>query len=280
MHPVQQVSDYDKKLLDEYRDYKRRIANQILVLNTMTESQGLMQESYEDKKAALELLQEAKQQQILLSQQKIDERSEDLSQLEALEKEMASKVDQIEKNAWSTVTYSVPAYNGDFFVWPQPSSTKINSDYGWRGNIGVPGASYDHKGIDIDAKMFDPVVAAAPGVVIDTSYHGTGGKTVIIDIGSNITLIYHHLNDYAVEVGQQVAAGQVVGYVGMTGVTSGPHLHFGVRVNGVYVDPKPFLGLPGYESKKPEEETTTQDGDQTGENTGETGSGEETETTE
>ena len=66
----------------------------------------------------------------------------------------------------------------------------------------------------------------------------------MIDIGSSITIIYHHLNDYAVELGEFVQAGQVVGYVGMTGVTGGPHLHFSVRVNGVYVNPRPYLGLP------------------------------------
>jgi murein DD-endopeptidase MepM/ murein hydrolase activator NlpD len=91
--------------------------------------------------------------------------------------------------------------------------------------------------------MYDPLVAAADGVVIYVGYYGTGGKTVMIDVGSGITIIYHHLNDYSVTTGQQVTSGQIVGHVGMTGVSSGPHLHFSVRVNGQYVDPKPYLGI-------------------------------------
>ena len=73
--------------------------------------------------------------------------------------------------------------------------------------------------------------------------------------------IYHHLNDYAVELGDHVEAGTIVGRVGMTGATSGPHLHFSVRVNGTYVNPRPYLGLPMPAQQQVTESTQKESGD-------------------
>ena len=240
---VQEVSDYDKKLLEDFQTARRSLADQRLMLGVMSDSAGIMQKVYLEQEEALNLMMEEKQKQIALCQTPIEEQTGTLTKLQTLEQEQAARLAEIESNAWRTYTLLKPEYDGKIFVWPQPSSTYITSDYGYRGYIGIPGASTFHQGIDIRASMYDPVVAAAPGVVIDTSEHGTGGKTVVLDVGNHITLIYHHLNGYAVKPGDTVEAGAVVGYVGMTGVTSGPHLHFSVRVNGQYVDPKPFLGL-------------------------------------
>ena len=240
---VEQVSDYDQVLLRNYQASRQQLANKLKMLETMTEDFGIMQEVYQDRQDALVLLSDEKEKQINDYQSQIDEEQAGLTKLQVQEQIQANRIAEIESTAHTTISRDVTPYDGATFVWPQPSSTYITSDYGYRGDIGVPGATANHQGIDISAHMYDPVVAAAQGTVIYVGYYGTGGKTVMIDIGSNMTIIYHHLNDYAVTKGQSVNAGQVVGHVGMTGATSGPHLHFGVRLNGQYVNPRPYLGL-------------------------------------
>ncbi len=265
---VQQVSLYDSLLLVRYQAARQKVANKMTMLKSMTEDYGAMQVYYQDQQEALVLLSDEKEKQILAFQAEIDEQQQDLTKLEIQRQEEANQIAYLEAqaaaaaaaaaarvngNSGSTesgtlnrapIVHDFVPYDGGLFVWPQPSSTRITSPYGWRGDIGVPGASKDHKGIDIAANLYDPVVAAASGTVIYVGYYGTGGKTVMIDIGQDLTIIYHHLNSYAVVVGDTVDAGQTVGYVGMTGVSSGPHLHFSVRLSGQYVNPNPYLGLP------------------------------------
>ena len=241
---VQAVSQYDSELLDEYKKTSTGIANRKLMLQVLIDGTGVLQKSYEEQQEAMVLMTEAKMDEILRYQSSIDAQKVEVGRQRTLEEEIEARLQEMEMAQLVTISYTPTTFAGGIFVWPQPSSFYITSDYGWRGDIGIPGASKDHKGIDISANMYDPVVAAAQGTVCYVGYYGTGGKTVMIDIGSSITIIYHHLNDYAVELGEFVQAGQVVGYVGMTGVTGGPHLHFSVRVNGVYVNPRPYLGLP------------------------------------
>lgn len=240
---VEQVSKYDEVLLGDYIAARQQLANRLKMLETMTEDYGVMEQVYKDRQDAIVILSDEKENQITAFQEQIDEQQAELTKLQVQEQMQANQIAEIERTARSNISYTPIKYPGGQFLWPQPSSTRITSDYGYRGDIGVPGASTYHQGIDIHANMYDPLVAAADGVVIYVGYYGTGGKTVMIDVGSGITIIYHHLNDYSVTTGQQVTSGQIVGHVGMTGVSSGPHLHFSVRVNGQYVDPKPYLGI-------------------------------------
>ena len=260
---VQQVSLYDSILLLRYQTARQKVANKMKMLKSMTEDYGALQAYYQDQQEAIVMLSDEKEKQILAYQSEIDSQQQDLTRLEVLRQQEANEIARLEAEARAAaaraatngsgtatnisrdpIVHDFVPYDGGTFVWPQPSSTRITSDYGWRGDIGIPGASKDHKGIDIAANMYDPVVAAASGTVFYVGDFGTGGRTVMIDIGQGISIIYHHLNNYAVVKGDTVDAGQVVGYVGMTGVTGGPHLHFSVRLNGQYVNPRPYLGLP------------------------------------
>lgn len=98
-----------------------------------------------------------------------------------------------------------------------------------------------HPGIDIGAAMGTPIRAAAAGTVIVAAYSGGYGNLVVIDHGNGLATAYAHQSQIAVSVGQQVAQGQLIGYVGSTGFSTGPHLHFEVRVNGSPVDPMGYL---------------------------------------
>jgi murein DD-endopeptidase MepM/ murein hydrolase activator NlpD len=98
-----------------------------------------------------------------------------------------------------------------------------------------------HMGVDMDGDLGDPIVAAADGVVAWADVRGGYGNCVIIDHGNQFATLYAHQSQFAVGIGDRVRAGQVIGFVGSTGLSSGPHLHFEVRDLGIPVDPEPYL---------------------------------------
>ena len=125
-------------------------------------------------------------------------------------------------------------------TFPTDSRT-ITSWFGYRNDTGGVGSTY-HQGIDIGAGMGEPIYAAMAGTVTTAGAYGGYGNAVIIDHGNGLQTLYGHQSAVAVGSGQQVAQGQVIGYVGSTGNSTGPHLHFSIMVNGEQVDPTMFLG--------------------------------------
>ncbi|MGH2809110.1 MAG: murein hydrolase activator EnvC family protein [Actinomycetota bacterium] len=118
------------------------------------------------------------------------------------------------------------------YIWPLAGS--ITSYYGPRwGRM--------HTGIDIDGTSGQPIVASKAGRVIVASYYGGYGNAVVIDHGGGVSTLYGHMSRFGVSNGQDVAQGQVIGYVGCTGSCTGDHLHFEVRINGSPVDPLGYL---------------------------------------
>ncbi|MEA2498704.1 MAG: hypothetical protein QOH26_1109 [Actinomycetota bacterium] len=118
------------------------------------------------------------------------------------------------------------------FMWPLQGV--LTSPFGPRdGRI--------HEGIDIAGALGQPVAASAGGTVLLARYYSGYGNAVIIDHGDGVTTLYGHLNGFAVAEGDRVAQGQTVGVVGSTGHSTGPHLHFEIRVSGVPIDPLPYL---------------------------------------
>ena len=115
-----------------------------------------------------------------------------------------------------------------------PINGRINSPYGKRGRG-------NHSGIDIAAKIGDPIYSAAAGTVIAASTYYAYGQRVIIDHGNGLTTWYAHLSEFKVSVGQVVGELELIGLAGRTGRTTGPHLHFEVRVDGQTVNPANYL---------------------------------------
>ena len=100
-----------------------------------------------------------------------------------------------------------------------------------------------HNGIDMACPRGTPIYATRAGTVTTASYQAGGaGYYVSINHGDGFSSIYMHMTNYVVSSGQSVAAGQLIGYVGSTGVSTGPHLHFGVSYAGTYVNPMAYIG--------------------------------------
>ena len=129
--------------------------------------------------------------------------------------------------------------------WPVPSCTLITSRFGYRV-APTTGASTYHGGLDIGAGMGASIVAAGAGDVIYAGDNGGYGKCVMIDHGNGVVTVYAHMSSIGVSYGQYVTAGQYVGAVGSTGVSTGPHCHFEIRINGAQTDPAAYFSGLSY----------------------------------
>lgn len=123
--------------------------------------------------------------------------------------------------------------------WPV-SGGYVSSTYGWRVSP-VTGRWDFHRGIDIAAPQGTPIVATAPGVVVFAGRVAHYGETVIIRHGAELETLYGHCYGIDVSVGQRVVSGQIIATVGSTGRSTGPHVHYEVRLNGDPVSPWPYL---------------------------------------
>jgi murein DD-endopeptidase MepM/ murein hydrolase activator NlpD len=126
-------------------------------------------------------------------------------------------------------------YSGGRLLWPTTSNL-ITSYFGYRVHP-IYRTTRFHSGIDIGAPYGAPIYAAEAGKVILASYYDGYGNCIIIDHGDGVSTLYAHCSSIIVKVGQYVSKGQIIGYVGSTGNSTGPHLHFEVRINGNPVNP-------------------------------------------
>ena len=171
----------------------------------------------ENKKASV--LAERQKAQKLLNQanQQLEKLDKEHADLEKLEDAIQADIDRL---------MSVGGVAPGKLSWPITGSY-VSSGYKWRR---LGGTTSFHGAIDIPSSTGTPIKAAAGGVVIVARYYGAAGRTVFIDHGGGMTTLYFHMNKIYVSVGQTVVTGDVIGSVGTTGRTTGPHLHFEVRL--------------------------------------------------
>jgi murein DD-endopeptidase MepM/ murein hydrolase activator NlpD len=155
-----------------------------------------------------------------------------LAEIAELEKQSATLAATIRASQPVATEVVVPVSGGGLLAWPV--SGPVTSGFGMRwGRL--------HEGIDIAVPSGSPVGASAAGTVIYAAWLGGYGNLVVVDHGGGLATAYAHNSSYAVGVGQTVETGTVIAYSGNTGNSSGPHVHFEVRVNGTAVDPLGYL---------------------------------------
>lgn len=147
---------------------------------------------------------------------------------------------QIKKMTEELKAQQTPPTATGSYTWPTPSCKIITSRYGNR-TIELYGYERFHAGVDIGASMGAAIVAADGGTVTVSTYGGGYGNYVMINHGEGRVTLYGHMSARAVSAGATVTKGQVIGYVGSTGNSTGPHLHFEVRVNGSCVNPLQYF---------------------------------------
>ena len=197
-------------------------------------------------------------QERILSQIKIQEEKEAAEQAERESESRVAAEEAERKAAELAVQQNKPADNtseepaeivlppsvsngGTGLVWPA-ASYNVSSEFGDR-EAPLEGASNFHGGIDIAGPSGTPIYAAAAGVVIDTGYEPTMGNYIIISHAGGMQTVYMHASyiEDAVVVGASVSQGQIIAGIGTTGLSTGDHLHFEVRINGVKQNPRNYL---------------------------------------
>lgn len=242
---IAQIQSYDREKLDVYEQ---------TVLD-ITEMEAQLEQDYKDLETLKATVETEKENVAALMRQKevelagieadisdaLDEEEYYKAEIQAQE-ELIAEIKRIEAERLAAGDSDNP-YNGGAFTWPVPSSYRVTSDYGPRVSP-TAGASSNHKGIDIGAPYGSNIVAAADGKVTTVKYSSSAGNYVMLSHGGGLYTVYMHCSSTAVTVGQEVAAGDVIAYVGSTGISTGNHLHFGVSLNGSYVSPWNYLGRP------------------------------------
>lgn len=249
---IQQISSYDRKKLTEYGEIKEKIADDEEKLEAEHEELLTLQEQTKAKQDSVEKLVGEKSRELQKYQNQIAANESQLASYQADIEAQENRIQQIEaelkrqeeearkKAQEKGEEYKTVSIGNISFIWPCPSSSRITSGFGGRSSP-TEGASSNHKGIDIGASSGSDIVAAADGTVTISTYSYSAGNYIMINHGGGVSTVYMHCSKLLVSVGETVKKGQVIAKVGSTGYSTGPHLHFGVRVNGAYVNPSQYV---------------------------------------
>jgi murein DD-endopeptidase MepM/ murein hydrolase activator NlpD len=208
---------------------RRRTAATVSVIAARTEEARSARDELAGRRDTLAAARRLKRSALESTRETREEYLEEVEALAAQSASLAASIRQAQQAAGS-VGSGAPSASG--FIWPVNGA--VVSGFGWRwGRM--------HEGVDIAASTGVPIWAAAAGTVIYAGWLGGYGNLVVIDHANGLATAYAHASGILVGVGQQVAQGETVSLVGSTGNSSGPHLHFEVRVNGAAVDPLLYL---------------------------------------
>lgn len=234
---IEEIIKYDVELLEQIESEKQEVENAKNELN--------------EKKSTLKVKKAKKEQLALITQNNKIIKEQNVAKLSNEEQELQQKVNEYKQEearieALIKIASNEYEYTGDYtggvMAWPiAKSGTYITSGYGIREHP-IQGIIKSHSGIDIGNAGFGaPVIAASDGIVTMAGRYGGYGNCVMINHGNGISTLYGHGQTILTEVGKEVKKGDLIMEVGSTGISTGPHLHFEVRINGSCTNPMPFL---------------------------------------
>ncbi len=237
---IESILEDDKSLIDRVADETRQIAHERTEIDRLRDQLATEEASAERARQAVARATDLHR---TITARVEAERAERASTLAALESDLATytelvaayqaESDRIAQELANS-RWRAGAPGAGELLWPTNGSA--GSGYGYRTHP-IFGTRRLHSGVDIGAPLGQDIVAAAEGLVIEAGWKGGYGLAVVIDHGGGLATLYAHQSRLLVSDGQVVTAGQVIGEVGSTGQSTGPHLHFEVRVDGVPRDP-------------------------------------------
>ena len=234
---VDEIMAYDNQVMDQLIAIREQIAQDKADLETARQEQQSAKEEQEAAKANLKS-QEAEVDALIsqISSQE-DQVEKAHAQLQAAAAAVDKEIAAAEKELAAQIS-NVVSESG--FMWPLSGYNTLSSLFGSRVHP-VTGKANNHTGIDIPAPSGTPIKAAKSGVVTTSTYNSSYGNYVVVSHSDGTSTLYAHMVRRGVSKGQTVSQGQTIGYVGTTGSSTGNHLHFEVRVNGVRKDPVSFF---------------------------------------
>ena len=271
MRMISQIHQGDQACLDALEAASREVAEASAALTQERESAETTRQELTATQAEL---QEKQQKSMETLEELLALGDEYREAIEAAESDMGSILSEIDDKQtqldwekyqqWlstsvpeTTPPTEAPTESTESTQEPQPSQPDNGGSEGWVVPVDyvyisspfgtrvhpITGVVTTHYGVDLAAYLGNPIYATRSGVVTQATYGASGGYYVYIDHGDGFTSIYLHMTHYIVSAGDYVEAGQVIGYCGSTGASTGPHLHFGLIYNGAYVDPTKYVNL-------------------------------------
>lgn len=241
---IEKLSAYDKRKLLEYR---QNVEYLNLCREVLEEEQEVLQEareSLQNEQDSVNTLIAEKEKEITAYQSDINNQSAAIAEYEAEIAEQNATIAALEKavaaDKAALEEQNKVKYDGGMFQHPCPGYTRISDDYGNRMHPTLKVEKF-HNGVDFAAPSGTPILAAYDGKVVGAAYNSSMGNYVMIDHGDGLYTIYMHASKLYVSNGQTVTKGEQIAAVGSTGRSTGPHLHFSVRLNGSYVSPWGYL---------------------------------------
>lgn len=270
------ITEYDRNMLDKMKETKKQIEETKNILLKEKEELQILKDEADNEQEQIELLIEEKGKILEETEQEIRGKEENISMLQGeieASKKIVAELEELERkrkeeeerkkkeeeakqnsqnnnqntnqdsgqNSNTNDSGNSSKYDGGTMLWPLPNYYTISSEYGYRIHP-IYGYEEYHSGLDIPAPRGTNIIAAASGTVAWAYKSSSAGNWIGIDHGNGLYTVYMHMSAFAVSAGDYVNAGDVIGYVGSTGWSTGNHLHFSVRLNGQYVNPHNYLG--------------------------------------
>ena len=261
---IQEVAEADQRMLAELESISKEIEEDRQALETERAAQQEIKDALAEQEKTLEA-QRAEADALLLDlaaayDNLTDEYLANEAQEEALRKEImeaqaayeaalsAEEAERLAQQNQNNVAGSgsssnvTPSSSG--FVSPLPAGigSYVTCAYGWRIHP-IWGDRRFHSGVDLAASQGTPIYAIAAGTVTTATYGDANGYYVALSHGNGYGSVYCHMTNYTVSVGDYVSQGEIIGYVGSTGWSTGPHLHFEIHVNGNTVNPMDYISV-------------------------------------
>lgn len=230
---INQLLEFDHELFKGLNQIEEDILAQEIELEVQEASLAHLTVEATLEKEQLEI-------DVLTKTTEIESILEDQELYEVLMDGFKEAEEAIDENIKELIRQSELVYSGGEMEWPVPGWYRLSSPFGPRLHP-IHKTWRDHNGVDIPASSGTPIIAAAKGKIIIAQYSSSYGNYIIIDHGSGYATIYAHASKLLVSAGDTVVRGETIAEVGTTGWSTGNHLHFGVQIDNVWVDPMEYV---------------------------------------